>query len=837
MAAEPRTTPMMKQYLGWKERYPGCLLFFRMGDFYETFLDDAKIVAKELDLALTARDKDKTLPMAGVPWHSAESYLAKLTRKGYSVAICEQMSEPDGRTLVERRVVRVVTPGTYLAEDGAEAPTLAAVLPGRHSWAMGWLQPTSARVSLFEGSEKAVSDLLESLKPAEVLLPAGSSLTGPWRRLELPKPRFEPAAGASHLCRKWGLETLGGFGLSDDGPLAGLAGALVTYLEETSFSQGGHITGLQVLSPSGVLTLDGNALAHLELIGTDGSLYDLLNRTMTACGGRLLKRWLMRPSGDLVEIGKRGDAVAALKEAGPEGLQPLFEGVRDMERALARLHTGLASPRDLGALAETLAAYGPLHRVYSGLLPFMPLPDPEETAALGQQLSRTLAQPLPRLLGQGPLIAPGVDEDLDGWRALSERGEQWIEAYTESQKELLGLNRLKVTYNRVFGYTLEISKSQLIGLELPAEYERRQTLATAERFVTPRLKEFETKRLQAEGAIAVLERRLFEELVSACRALTGPLQRLAEGLAQLDCLTALALVAKEGRWVRPALGGKAIVLKGARHPLVEAALGGEPFVPFSVTLDRTNRLALVTGPNMAGKSTFLRALGVLQVLAQMGSFVPAEEAVLPPVDRLFTRVGARDELTRGRSTFMVEMVETAEILNNATGRSLVILDEVGRGTATYDGMSIAWALLEYLSALGEKAPLALFATHYHELTGLEGALEGLFNLSMDVTEGPKGPLFTHRLVAGPASRSYGVEVARMAGLPRQVIHRASQLLGQLEDQAPKSDGARQTPLFDVESDRLVDRLAVLDPDALSPKEALELVYDLQAQAQALRSGS
>lgn len=835
---EALQTPMMKQYLSWKEQYPNCLLFFRMGDFYETFLDDAKVVAKELDLTLTARDKDRQLPMAGVPWHSVESYLAKLTRKGYRVAICEQMTEPTGRTLVERKVVRVVTPGTYLSEEGEDQPQLAALVVGKKTWVLGWLMPCSSKISVFEADPQRVSQAMDALKISELLVPRGSIPAGldkRFRCLELPRTQFEVGAGFHKLTSRWGLKNLRSFGLDDDDPRVAVAGALVTYLDETSLSRSGHLTGLWVVDDGAVLTLDSAALAHLDLIGDKGSLFDLLNQTSTVLGRRLLQEWILRPSLDLAIISRRQTAIDLLLEGRDQRgqLQELLKQVRDLDRALAKLHSPLASPRELAALRDTLAVYPKIEGCYPQLTQFLGLPPSSATAKLAQKLEQILVDQVPRLLGSGPLVASGVDQDLDEARAVHLDGEKWLDQLAESLKEELGLSRLKIAFNRVFGYGVEISKALLDGLSLPQRFVRRQTLVNAERFVIPELTSFEEKRNSAESEIRRIENRYFDELVALSRSYTRALQLLSAGLAELDLLCALAQVADQYGWVKPVVGELTLQLQGARHSLVEASLQGEPFVPFDLQMDRSRRVGLVTGPNMAGKSTFLRAVGVIQVLAQMGSFVPAQRAMVPLVDRIFTRVGARDELLRGNSTFMVEMTETANILNNATGRSLVILDEVGRGTSTYDGMSIAWAVVEYLCRLEDKGPLALFATHYHELTDLEGQEQGLFNLSMEVRPGLEGLCFTHRLQLGPANESYGVEVARLAGLPRRVILRAGELLVQLEGEKKVQPSAAPV-LFDVEGDRLIDQIACLNPDELSPKEALELVYSLTVQAKELR---
>ncbi|PIE54996.1 MAG: DNA mismatch repair protein MutS [Dethiosulfovibrio peptidovorans] len=839
-------TPMLEQFVHWKNRYPQALLFFRMGDFYELFFDDALVASEALDIALTARDQGKRIPMAGVPYHAVEGYLGKLVRKGFNVAICEQITEPDGRTLVEREVVRLVTPGTYLPEEAGEDGRLAAVMPvGRERWAVGTLEPGtgSLQVGLLDFGE--AQGFFASCDGAEVLVPRGTagtskrafSLRSP---VELPKEEFDPTGGTRWLKHRWDVGSLQGFGVLDDSPEAGVAAGLLRYLEETQFGAAEHVRGLTLLRSDRFLHLDVTTQRNLELFEGDGpSLYSVLNRCRTGCGRRILREWISRPLLDVRSIGERLDIQDCLRGC-PSSLQSLQSALaqcRDVERALARLHLRSGTPRDLSALRETLMAAPCVIDALkkSGLEALVLFP--RELEELGATLSRALEASPPRILGNGTVIRDGYDEELDRWRDFARKGHQWLEDFLARERIRLGLPKLKAGFSRVFGYYVEISKSSMkTDMTLPEDYQRRQTLVSAERYTTAELRDFEEHMTSAESETREREALLYRELIQTTLAQTEPLQQLGRALGTLDVLASLTEVAIERGYVRPSfVEGSDMHVCGGRHPVVEAIQREVPFVPNDIHLVTDHhRVAIVTGPNMAGKSTYLRMAALLVIMAQMGCAVPAESAEFGLYDRVFTRLGARDELAFGNSTFMVEMVETANILHNVTDRSLVILDEVGRGTSTYDGMSIAWAVLEFLHGACGRSPKVLFATHYHELTALEGGLSHAWNLRVEVEERPDGVTFLHRVVPGPADRSYGVEVARLAGLPRVVLCRAQELLERFE-----ADGDRRSPVpepsvqmefFDLKGDALIQELAALRPDDMTPIQALEKLYELRDEA-------
>ncbi len=845
-----KLTPMLRQYFYWKERYRDCVLFFRMGDFYESFYDDAKLIAQELDIALTARDPEKKMPMAGVPYHSVEQYLAKLVDRGYKVAICEQVSQPDGRGLVDRRVVRIVTPGTYLPEEGAVQASLAALTIQDNLWNLAVAMPSSPRVLVGRFPPQEGLSALASFEPREVLVPSRKKWLSQlgqdwkWSLSEMAAEDFDAVAGRAKLCRLWDLQGLEGFGLADGDPLIGVAAALVTYLGETSFSKAGHLQGLTLIRPEGFLHLDLSTQRNLELFGDGATLYSCLNGCCTAFGRRTLRDWIARPLCSVDEIQQRQTTVASLIDA-PEDLgelRDLLGRCKDLERSVARLNLRSGSPRDLAALRDTLDLYPQIFPLVSARCPQAPFPEPQALAPLQEALSQALVDAPPRILGASPLVRSGWNPELDQWRSMSGQEAQWLEDYAQKERERTGISKLKVGYNKVFGYFIEISKVRAEGKPLPQDYQRRQTLVNSERYITPELKAYEDRRMEADQRILELEDRIYGELVEDCCRYTAPLQDLGQALSQVDVLAAFGAIALERGYCRPEVVSEgALEIREGRHPVVELALQGRPCIPNDLVMDRERRVALVTGPNMAGKSTYLRMAAMIQIMAQMGSFVPARSAQLPLMDRLFTRIGARDELARGNSTFMVEMTETANILHNVTSRSLVILDEIGRGTATYDGMSIAWSVIEYLHDLCEEKPLVLFATHYHELTALEERLPGLFNLSMAVEERRDGVQFLHQVRPGAADRSYGIEVARIAGLPRVVLKRAQEILERLEEDAPAKGRQQgfapsvQIDFLDLQGDALIDELASMDPDGLSPRSALEKLYRLVERAKKVRS--
>ena len=839
-----KITPMLEQYVHWKGKHPDALLFFRMGDFYELFFDDAKVASEALDIALTARDQDKRIPMAGVPHHAAESYLGKLVRKGFKVAICEQMTEPDGKSLVERQVIRVVTPGTYVPEESGQDGRLMAIVDLRGGlWATGILEPATGVLEVGAMDTESCRGAIMACNAGEILIPkAGSeqSLTGAlgMGEVTLPKESFDPVEGTRWLCHRWGLNTLRGFGVEDNSPEAGVAAALLGYLEDTQHGAAKHVSRITAMTSGKWLHLDVTTQSNLELVGESPSLLSVLNRCGTPMGRRRIREWILRPLIDRASIEARLDVQESLMSHAPslEAVKGVLSSCKDIERSLARLHMRTGNPRDLGAIRDTLEAVPDLlsHLKGLGLEWFIPYPSSAED--LREFLSHRLEDSPSRILGVGKVVKDGADEELDRWRGFATDGERWLEGFISRERERLSLPKLKVGYSRVFGYYVELSRGVLKdGTVLPDDYHRRQTLVSSERYITDELREFESKMLSSGERIKEIEAELYGELVDRALSLTSDLQALGKALGDLDCLVSLADVGYSRGYVRPRfLDDGSIHVKGGRHPVVEVVQREVPFVPNDVDLgDSVRRVAIITGPNMAGKSTYLRMTALLVIMAQMGAYVPAESMSMGLFDRIFTRLGARDELARGNSTFMVEMVETASILHNVTDRSLVILDEVGRGTSTYDGMSIAWAVVEYLHSFCGSVPKVLFATHYHELTDLEYRLENCFNLSMAVEEKGEKVTFIHRVVSGPADRSYGIEVARLAGIPRSVLIRARELLDGFEREercVDLSPPSLQMEFLDLKGDGVLQELASLSPDDLSPKKALEILYDLRERA-------
>lgn len=835
-----KMTPMLSQYVKWKEKYPDCLLFFRMGDFYEMFFEDAQQASEILDIALTSRDPSKSIPMAGVPFHAVNNYLGKLVKAGHKVAICEQVSEPDGKTLVDRRVIRIVTPGTYVPEDSGEEGRLAALKPlDDESIALALLSVDTGHLEAGVLNKDEALALLTGFNPGEVLIP------DTFKRENLPvelldffilqrtKEQFEPQSATEWLTRVFNVPVMTVFGLEDNTSEIGVAAAVLHYLEETQFGAIQHITRIYPLREKSFLHLDMASQYNLELIHGDGpTLYSVLNKCKNPMGRRLLKEWILRPLLQVEEISKRQNAVEYLinDPVIRQKLQNLLAQCKDIERASSRLSLGTGNPRDLAAIRDTLLLLPDL-LVYCKDNPLFQFVSQEETLdSFARLLASALCDEVPRNLHSGDVIRSGYSQELDSWRDLREHGDQWLDQYLEKEKEKTGISKLKVGSNKVFGYYLEISKGNLD--KVPGNYIRKQTLVSAERFITPELKEFEEKMSVSEQEITKLESKYYADLVSKTLENIRGIQDAAIMLSCIDVIAGLAQVAWERGYIRPQLNdGLSLFIEGGRHPVIEATFLDQPFVPNDITLDNDDkRIALITGPNMAGKSTYLRMAALLVIMAQMGSFIPASQASMGIMDRVFTRIGARDELARGNSTFMVEMIETANILHNVTDRSIVILDEVGRGTSTYDGMSIAWAVLEYLDSGCGTKPKVLFATHYHELVALEEHLTSLKNLSMAVHEGTDGIAFLHKVVDGPADRSYGIEVARLAGIPPVVLKRAFQLLETfertegIEPARVASQTTQQIQLFPVSSQAIIEELASLEPNKITPFRALELLY-------------
>ncbi|MEI9980234.1 MAG: DNA mismatch repair protein MutS [Edaphobacter sp.] len=869
-------TPVMRQYFAAKEQYPDCLMFCRIGDFYELFYEDAILVSRELQLTLTARDREKKQPMCGVPYHAAEAYVQRLLRKGYKIALCEQMEDPkQTKTIVRREVTRVLTPGTALdpAMGAEQSNYLASVaVSGSGAATVSGLALLDLSTGEFRATEfsgnsawAALVDELGRVRPVELLY--GTGLLG---GVNLAGEDSSETAGLDGIRTKTALEewvftaeyalplvrnhfkvhSLDGMGLGGHEAAATAAGALLHYMRQTK--QGGleHVDGLRFYERSNCLELDAVSVRNLELVEplfSGESAQTTLFYTMDACctpmGKRLLRASLLRPFSGVTEIEARleavGEAVGDLRRR--EGLRRSMDGVLDLERLLGRVALDSAGPREVMALAKTLGCLpgvvdavemfeAPKWRELAGSVD--PLGD------LHEMIVRTIAEEPPVSLGDGGAIRESVDAELDELRELSRSGRQALASIEERERARTGIGSLKVRFNSVFGYYLEVTKAN--AKSVPADYERKQTLVNAERFTTPELKEYETKILTAQERSEEIERRIFAELRRQLLDAAGRMRETARKVAEIDLMACFAHLAALRGWVRPQVEESGVLeFVQARHPVVERRLeesGGGRFVPNSAHLnaDAGPAVLLITGPNMGGKSTYLRMAALLVVMAQMGCFVPAERMRLGLVDRIYTRIGASDNVARGRSTFMVEMTETAAILNTATNRSLVLLDEMGRGTATYDGLSLAWATVEYLhDRIGART---LFATHYHELTLLAERLARLTNLRVTVKETSGGIVFLHTVEMGPASKSYGIEVAKLAGLPGGVIARAREVLKlheraetqQVREASPVAAQMQMT-MFTPLSQRIVDRLAEADVDGLTPREALNLLAELQRE--------
>lgn len=845
-----RMTPMLEQYVHWKDKYPDCLLFFRMGDFYEMFFEDAKTASAVLDITLTSRSKDSEnqIPMAGVPFHSVDSYLGRLVAAGYRVAICEQITEPDGRTLVERSVTRIVTPGTWLPENSDGDGKIAACLFEGKNLSVALLDSASGALRAGTFALEGGVSILSAFAPNEVLLRRGQleqfrkscpSLTS-CNTVERDKGDFSPPQASAWLCRKWNISSLSAMGLDDRDAAAGAAATAVKYLEETQFSKASHITAVTPILPRENLILDQNTQANLELIDqSTTSLFWVLNRCRTPMGKRMLKDWITSPLQDIAAIEARQDIVERL--AGDPRLRArlgeLLAGCRDMGKSLSRITLNMGSPSDMLVIKETLNFVPEIRALAAeeeALATLVPDCDTTELAAL---LMAAVADSVPRFLRDGGVIKGGFDAELDSWRSKAENSSSWLAAFEEAERARSGIKNLKAGVNKVFGYYIEIPKGN--AGRAPMNYIRKQTLVNAERFITDELKAFEREMFSAESEMLAIEERIYAGLVEAVLAQAAAIQRTANFIAELDTLLSLGAVAAEQGYCRPQMDmSKDFVVKNARHPVVEVTLGKNPFTPndFNFSDENGRRIAIITGPNMAGKSTYLRMAALIAVMAHMGSFIPAESAKIGLIDRVFTRIGARDELARGQSTFMVEMVETANILRHATDRSLIILDEVGRGTSTYDGLSIAWSVVEFLQGQEHARPRVFFATHYHELTQLAELLPGIVNLSMGVEESDRGVVFLHKIVEAPSDRSYGIEVARLAGVPAAVLRRSEELLATFEERGAekneevKSSQQNQLTLFDVRQEAVLEELAACDPNNMTPMAALELVCRLREES-------
>ena len=839
----------MQQYREIKARYPGTILFFRMGDFYEMFEDDARLAARDLGLTLTSRNNGGAaeVPLAGVPVKAAAEYLRRLIAKGHRVAICEQTEDPKlAKGLVRREVVETVTPGTVLADDWLDRNRnnyLVAVDPRGNQAGIAALDLITGQLALETVARTELSSALARYEPAEVVLPPGAALPGPdsFARTERDAWEFDADLARSDLSRTFAVASLDGLGVEPgDEPAVGAAGALLRYARELKPGGLPHLTRPTIVRRGDVLPLDEMTRRNLELVeslrpGTTGAtLLDVLDRTLTPLGARLLRRWLLAPLVKPEAINARLDCVAVLVDdaRGRDRLREALDGVRDLERLAGRAALGRATPRELGALRDSILRLPDVRAALDGLEARGGAALLEDAAErfdllvdLGGELARALVDRPPVQLSEGDAIRAGYDQELDELTDARDGGKEYIAALQTRERERTGIASLKVGFNKVFGYYIEVTRPHLS--RVPPDFERRQTVSGAERFVTADLKEHEAKVLGAEERIGDREAALIGQLRATVASASGRIQATAGLLAQLDVWGALADLAHREGYARPIVDdGFVIELEGSRHPVVERMMPRETFIPNDVLLDESGRVILLTGPNMAGKSTLLRQIGLCVLLAQIGAFVPARRARIGVVDRLFTRVGASDNLVRGQSTFMVEMSETSAILHGASARSLVLLDEIGRGTSTYDGVAIAWAVTEFLhTAIGCKT---IFATHYHELTQLTEELAHVRNFNVAVREVGDEVVFLHRLEPGGADRSYGIHVGRLAGLPAPVLARAGEVLRLLEaghrvaqQPAPPPPDAQQLALFVPAAPHpLLAEIEDLDVNALSPLEAL-----------------
>ena len=864
--AAPEHTPMMQQYLRIKAQHPGELLFYRMGDFYELFFDDARRAAQLLDITLTARGHSAgaPIPMAGVPHHSLENYLGRLVRKGESVAICEQIGDPaTSKGPVERQVVRIVTPGTVTDSallDERRETLLAALLREGEQFGLAWLDLGAGLFTVMQGTgEGALGAELERLRPAELLVPEHtqaerSGLAGVAAVRGRPPWHFELASASRLLTDQLGTLDLKGYG-ADHLPLAlGAAGALLQYVRDTQRTALPHLRALRVEERGEALQVDAVTRRNLEIdssaSGREGAtLVGLLDTTVTAMGARALRRAINRPLTDHAVLRARYQAIRTLLgERGFETLRERLRPIGDVERILGRIALRSARPRDLTGLRLALAALPALRAGLAGLdAPLLvQLGDAIGThAAEASLLQAAVAEDPPAFLRDGGVIATGYDAELDELRRISTDTDAWLLELEARERERTGLPQLKLGYNRVQGFFIEIARSQ--ADRVPADYLRRQTVKNAERFITPELKGFEDRVLGARDKSLARERELYDALLQQLIDRLAPLQQTATAVAELDALATLAERAAALRWTEPRLSSEPVlVISAGRHPVVEQFLQ-DPFVPNDLELDARRRMLVITGPNMGGKSTYMRQVALIALLAHVGSFVPADELLMGPMDRIFTRIGAGDDLTGGRSTFMVEMTETANILHNATRRSLVLMDEVGRGTSTFDGLSLAWATARHLAS--KVGAFVLFATHYFELTTLAEQLDGVANVHLDAAEHRHGIVFLHAVKPGPANRSYGLAVAQLAGMPREVLGEARRYLARLEAHSIRTataggpqgelplEPAAAPPEPDPRLEALLAALDTLDPDALTPRDALQRLYELKALSAQRAGGS
>ncbi|MHC1578710.1 MAG: DNA mismatch repair protein MutS [Dehalococcoidia bacterium] len=843
-------TPLRKQYLRVKQKYPEAIVFFRLGDFYETFDEDAKVASRELDVVLTSREmgKGQRVPMAGIPHHALDNYLAKLINRGHKVAICEQLSPP-GKGLVERDVIRVVTPGTVVEPDLLASKSnnyLASLVIEGEGAGIAYVDITTSEFVTTQLPVERVMPELERLQPSEVLIPEGAADYAqlPFTISQLDHYWFDLEMAREALLEHFSVATLEGYGCARLPLAIRAAGALIHYVKETQKEALPQLSKLATYSIDSFMTLDGQTIRNLELFQggrwgeTSSSLLSVIDSTKTAMGGRLFKNWLGHPLVDLAILNQRQEAVACFRQnnLARQKAVSLLSDIADLERLVNRVASGRALPRELLTLRSSLEKVPGLKAAMADGDAINWLSDElKPCPEIVDLIARAIADE-PGELEQGGVIREAFCTELDEIRRNSKEAKQYLAGLEQRERQRTGIKSLRVGYNRVFGYYIEVSRANLNLV--PSDYIRKQTLAEAERFFTPELKEYESLILNAQEKIADLETSIFRRVCQQISASSEQILTTARAIAKIDALSSLAEVAARHGYVRPTLtNDDAIDIKGGRHPIVEQSIGRDNFIPNDACLsNRDNQLIILTGPNMSGKSTYLRQVALIILLSQIGSFVPADSANIGIVDRIFTRIGAQEDLAAGQSTFMVEMTEAANILNNASPRSFIILDEIGRGTSTYDGLSIAWAVAEFIHNHPKLGAKTIFATHYHELVTLADILPRVKNFNVAVAEEGDKVIFLHKVVPGGTDKSYGIHVAQLAGLPKSVVVRAQEVLAELESQAskkskvPRRKEALQIPLFSKDS-LLADEIARLDIDSMSPLEAITKLYELKRLAQ------
>ncbi len=863
-------TPMMEQYFRIKKEHPDALLFFRLGDFYEMFYEDAKTASPVLEIALTSRQK---VPMCGVPYHAVNSYLAKLLRRGFKVAVCEQMEDPRAaRGVVRREVIKVLTPGTAVEVENGEAREniyIASILVKEEGWGLAFVDLVSGEVRALQGrpeDKRTASDELFKVSPHEILFPEGeedtiSQILRPEEAFAVPRSgveawAFDPFQAREIIEKHFRVKSLAGFGLDGKDFAVSAAGALLYYIQKVRKDSVNLVHRIRAVHPGDHLVMDAATMRNLELVRNirDGrekdTLLEIMDLTMTSMGGRMLRRWILEPLSDVEAINARLDAVEDALRLTIERheVREELKGIRDLERLTGKISLSAAHPGDLVSLKKSLQ---PLARIREKLKGFSAgifrevLERWDDGRDIAELIDKTILDEPAFLITEGGIIKEGFNADLDELKTVSRSGKAFIALLEKKERERTGISSLKVRYNKVFGFYIDVTKPNLHLV--PSDYIRKQTLLGSERFLTPELKEYEEKVLNAEERMAELEFRIFQETREAVARETNRLQRIAADVARLDVLLALGELAFRRNYCRPQVDqGDTLSITAGRHPVIEVTTA-EPFIPNDTYINcRDDQILIITGPNMGGKSTYLRQVALISIMAQAGSFVPAEAASLGLVDRIFTRIGAMDLLSAGQSTFMIEMLETANILNSATLKSLILLDEVGRGTSTFDGLSIAWAVTEHLHEKEGLRAKTLFATHYHELTELALTLKRIKNYHVSVKEWKEDVIFLRKIVPGPSDKSYGIHVAKLAGIPREVVDRAREILFNLEKQefdesglprmAYRSPGRRdrsQMLLFSEDREfaaleELRDRIESCDPASMTPLEALNLLDELKA---------